>query len=195
MKLQNIENKVLRLVSLEKAEKEFYLKKDIFTKIGGNQAVVFDLKSDIYFPFSNDDGKGVKLYIESAFDENALIVTQFKNVQRFFQEEIGINCKSCEKVKLADVKEKVVYGTLPLAYASQCNELNTLLVNLKESDFDSISYEEFKEKVMAMKKYQVNSTLVARFKEPTPKETEKKNIVEKPKTTRTRKVKEEKRNG
>ena len=82
-------------ITKEEAEKVFYNAKDIYLQVASNQMIVSNIKRDIFFPFSETENG--KFYVESEFDENAIIVSQYKNIQRFFLEELGINCKCARK--------------------------------------------------------------------------------------------------
>lgn len=162
MEIKTITNQeTLKVVSKKEAETHFYNKKEVFVKIGANQVVSASLKTDIYFPFSETEG--TKFYIESKFDENCLIVTKYKNIQRFIKEELGVHCKVCEKVTMDEVKGKTIYGTLPLAYMGNCEKLYTLICVVKEKEVDDLPYEQFKKCVAGVKEYIVQTKFVKRY--------------------------------
>lgn len=148
-------------ITKEEAEKTFYNAKEVYLKVANNQMIVSSIKRDIFFPFSETENG--KFFIETEYDENSLIVTQFKNIRRFFQEELGINCKVCEKVTIEEIKGKTVYGTLPFAYTSFCESLRVIVCNIKEKSVDDLTYEEFKKRVVALKEYHIQAETIQEF--------------------------------
>lgn len=154
-------------ITKKEAEKAFYNAKDIFLQVTSNQMVVSNAKRDVFFQFENTENG--KFFIKNEFDESCLIVSQYKNIQRFFQEELGINCKVCDKVTIEEIKGKKVYGTLPFSHMSYCKSLQVLRCEKQEKDVDEMTYEEFKNSVLELTENVVQRRTVKIFKRPSQK--------------------------
>ena len=149
-------------ITKEEAEKAFYNAKDIFLQVTSNQMVVSNAKRDIFFQFEKTENG--KFFIKKEFDESCLIVSQYKNIQRFFQEVEGINAKVLEKVKPADVKGKIIYGTVPFSLMSQCESINVLVCEASDKNIDEMTFDEFKNSVIELKECKVEAKVVKTYR-------------------------------
>lgn len=146
-------------VKFARAQKAFYDKKAVYFKLNKTHFLEMEWRKDQIFPFDEDDES--VYYLESVFDPNALIVSKHPNVVEFFQREWGINCKVMQTAKVADVKGKTVYGTLPFSIAAYSEKLIVLMSPVDESM--KLTYEEFKSTVKAVKEYDVKANILMRY--------------------------------
>lgn len=102
------------------------------------------------------------LYVEMAEDDSKIIVTRHDVIAEFFRKELGIHAKRINYARPYEIKGKDVYGVLPLAFIPECNSLTTILGTLRqnEDDIDNLSYEEFKNQIVDVRKYTAQSESV-----------------------------------
>lgn len=103
-----------------------------------------------------------KLYVEMVEDDSKIIVTRHDVIAEFFRKELGIYAKRINYARPYEIKGKDVYGTLPLSFIPECNSLTTILGTLRqnENDIDNLSYSEFKNQVVDVRRYTAQSESV-----------------------------------
>ena len=164
MELKNIKDiKNLIQVDKAKAEVEFLNNKTVYVALGTNQVLAVNFTRYQFFPF--DETTGAIFYIVENHDTDKVIVCTNKNVRRFFKEELGINAKEYEKVKLEDIKGKTVYGTLPMAMMHEAKSVISLTTTgTQNKNVETMPYSEFKKLVVKVVARTVTEKVLHVFK-------------------------------
>jgi uncharacterized protein YggL (DUF469 family) len=140
-------------VSYPEALREFSNGKEVLVKLSNTTCLQVHIENDTEFCFDSS----FNFYIEAAFDENAIIVTRHKILERYFKEVMGINARAVPYCRQSEIVGKDVYGVIPVVMMQHANSITCVHSSLGQNIDEIDDLDEFIDSIIEVNKYVVTS--------------------------------------
>ena len=140
-------------VSYPEALREFSNGKEVLVRLSNTTCLQVQIEHDTEFCFDSS----FNFYIQSEFNENAIIVTRHKILERYFKEVMGINARAVPYCRQSEIVGKDVYGVIPVVMMKHAKSITCVHSSLSHNIDELEDLDEFIDSIIEVNKYVVTS--------------------------------------
>lgn len=142
-------------VSYPEALREFSNGKEVLVKLSNTTCLQVQIDHDTEFCFDSTFNFYVK--DEHQLNENAIIVTRHKILERYFKEVMGINARAVPYCRQSEILGKDVYGVIPVVMMKHAKSITCVHSSLSHCIDELEDMDEFIDSIIEVNKYVVTS--------------------------------------